>query len=328
MLRIIILVLLTVLLFIRAKKIVAKKLMMEQENCIRINNEVQLCEEESERLKKDNQELERLVEETIALYDITQDIYMTLDEEKMVGIFRERLSSYLRFETCIFTRDEPEASRYPNATVLPLSINKTNAGYLVVVGVKEEDRDKMNILAHQLIISLKKAILYKKVQELAITDTLTQVFSRRHFLERFNEELERSIKFKLHFSFLMVDVDHFKEINDNYGHLVGDAVLREIAKGIKDNIRQIDFIGRWGGEEFAIIFVETEKNQAVLAAERIRKNIESNEINVYDERLKGTISVGIATFPDDAADSALLIEKADKALYIAKEQGRNRVVCV
>ena len=325
MLRLIILLLLTILLSIRVKKILSGRLSREREAYLALENESKLCARESEGLKIGNQELEKVSEETIALYDITQDIYKTLDVEKMLEIFRGRLANYLKFDQCIFTSLESDLSQYPDAMVLPLSIHKTNAGYLVAAGVAQKDKDKFNILAHQLIIGIKKAILYKRVQEMAITDSLTQAFSRRHFLDRFNEEMERSKKFKLRFSFLMVDVDHFKEINDNYGHLVGDAVLREIARSMKENIRQIDFIGRWGGEEFALIFVETEKSQACLAAERIRQTIESKQISVYDEALKTTISMGVATFPEDAHEAVSLVEKADKSLYLAKEKGRNMI---
>ena len=93
--------------------------------------------------------------------------------------------------------------------------------------------------------------MYQKVQELTITDSLTQVYNRRYFLERFHEELERSQKNNLNLSFLMLDVDNFKKYNDRYGHLVGDAILRQVAKTIRDTVRQIDFIGRYGREESA-----------------------------------------------------------------------------
>ena len=327
MLRVIILALLTVLLFIRVRKLLAARLSMKQEEYFALDNEVKKLAEDSEGLKKENQGLEKLAEETIALYDITQDIYKTLDDEKMEDIFRKRLSSYIRFKDCKFIRNETDLLLYPDATVLPLTIHKTNVGYLLASGIAQEDKDKFNILAHQLLNGIKKAILYRKVQELAITDSLTQTFSRRHFLDRFNEETERSKKFKLRFSFLMLDIDRFKEINDHYGHLVGDAVLREVAKAVKENIRQIDFIGRWGGEEFSLVLVETEKTQASLAAERIRQTIESKQISVYDEVLKSTISIGVATFPDDAKEASILVDKADMALYLAKEKGRN-MVCV
>ena len=123
----------------------------------------------------------------------------------------------------------------------------------------------------------------------------------------------------------MVDLDHFKSFNDNYGHLVGDAILKEAAKIIQATIRQIDFLGRYGGEELSVILTETDKGQASLAAERIRQAVASKPFLVYDEGLKVTISIGISTFPEDAEKVSDLIDKADKALYLAKQSGRNKV---
>jgi diguanylate cyclase (GGDEF)-like protein len=122
-------------------------------------------------------------------------------------------------------------------------------------------------------------------------------------------------------------VDHFKEFNDRYGHLVGDALLVETADTIKENLRQIDLLGKYGGEEFCVILTETDLDSAKFAAERIRQAIETKTVSVYDESLKITISIGISAFPDNAEDLNSLIDKADSALYKAKEQGRNRV-CV
>jgi diguanylate cyclase (GGDEF)-like protein len=145
-------------------------------------------------------------------------------------------------------------------------------------------------------------------------------------LEKLEEEINRSKKFKLSFSFLMVDVDNFKKINDNYGHLVGDVILRGVSKSIKDSTRQIDFMGRYGGEELAVILTETDKEESLVIAERIRQAVESNKIAAYDESLNVTISIGISLFPADATEVLSLIDKADQALYQAKQSGRNKVV--
>jgi diguanylate cyclase (GGDEF)-like protein len=123
----------------------------------------------------------------------------------------------------------------------------------------------------------------------------------------------------------MIDIDHFKEINDIYGHLVGDAVLREMARIIRENIREIDFPARFGGEEFAVILPETDKASAIMAAERISSRVSRERIKVFDEVLNVNISVGVATFPQNTLYSDVLIEVADKALYKAKLSGRNRV---
>ena len=318
---------LTIFLYAWCKKTLNKRLKVKINNYERLESEYDRLTQENIRLKNDNSNLEKAAEETIALYDITKDICKTLDEDKVFGIFRERINRYIEIGDCGFLKEDADLSQYKNYTVLPLVINKAATGYLVAGGIGEKDKEKFHILAQQFLIGIRRAILYQKVQELTITDSLTQVFNRRYFLERFNEEFGRSMKFKYNLSFLIVDIDHFKNINDNYGHLVGDAILREITKTIKENIRQIDFMGRYGGEELSAILTETDKGPARLAAERIRQAIESRRFAVYDENLKVTISIGISTFPDDANDTAQLIDKADKALYKAKLEGRNRV-CV
>lgn len=281
----------------------------------------------NQRLKEANFALERKVTQTLGLYNISKDMSKKLDENKIFNIFKEHIKDYVKIGDCNFLNKTADLKRYEGYINFPLVINNEISGYLIVNNVAENDKYRFQILAQQFLIMVKRAFLYKNIQELAIMDGLTQVFSRRHLLERFEEELKRSRKFKHNFSFLMVDIDKFKNFNDKYGHLVGDAILREVSKSVKDNVRQIDFVGRYGGEELSIVLPETDKEQALLAAERIRQAIEAKNIKVYDEELKVTVSVGISTFPDDADSLSLLIEAADKALYLAKKEGRNRA-CV
>jgi diguanylate cyclase (GGDEF)-like protein len=280
---------------------------------------------ENERLKNDNSLLEERAAETTALYDITKDICKPLDEDKVYAVLKSEMDKYIKTEDCKFLKSVEDLSAYANYTALPLSINKQPVGYLLASGVRGSDMDKFYILAHQFMLGIKRALLYKKVQELSIMDGLTSVFTRRYLMERFSEEIERSKKFSYKFSFLMADVDHFKGYNDRYGHLVGDAILKEVSRVIRENIRQIDLVGRYGGEEFSAILTETDREGARFAAERIRAAIEQKRILVYDEDLHITISIGISVFPEDSLDLQGLIEKADKALYQAKETGRNRV---
>jgi diguanylate cyclase (GGDEF)-like protein len=280
--------------------------------------------EDNARLQEENLKLQEKAEYNIALYDITRALCKSLEEERVFVVFKEQLKKYIGVSDCKFVREDIDPAEYKGKTVLPLKIDKNNAGLLIVGGIKEQDQDTFHILAQQFVLGIKRAILYQRVQAIAITDGLTQVFSRRYCLERFKEEVERSKKFKHNFSFMMIDIDYFKNYNDRYGHLVGDAILRETAATIKESIRQIDLVGRYGGEEFAVILVETAAEQSVFVAERIRKAVEDKHIKVYDEDVKVTISIGVAAFPEDARNPQDIIERADKALYRAKEAGRNK----
>lgn len=325
MLRLGILILLAVFLYILVKKILEKGLTEKKNNYGRLKNEYEKLVQENTRLKTANTHLEKLAEETIALYDITKDICKSLDEKEIFDIFKERIKRYVPVADCKFLKLDADLASYSSYVVLPLKIHKNQVGYLVARGIRENDRDKFHILAQQFLVGVKRAFLYHKVQELSITDSLTGIFNRRYFLEKLGEEIKRAKKFKHRFSFLMADIDNFKGFNDHYGHLVGDAVLREVTKVIKENIRQIDFMGRYGGEELSIILVETGKDLAQYVAERIRQAVEARRLAIYDEVLQVTISIGISTFPDDGNEVASLIDKADQALYLAKQGGRNRV---
>ncbi len=327
MLTIIILALLTLISSFLFNKIFCLKLNSRKKQYEEIRSNYERLSQESGELTANNIDLKNELEEMVALYDITKEICKSLDEAKVFELFKEQIGRYVKVKDCKLLDKDTDLSAYNDYIIVPLEIDKTNAGYLVAGGVEEEYKDKFNILAQQFVLGIKRAILYHRVQELAITDSLTGVLSRRHWLERFNQELERSKKFKYQFSFLMVDIDHFKTFNDRYGHLVGDAILRSISDRIKENIRQVDLIGRYGGEEFSVILTETDKEGALLAAERIRRAVEANDINIYDESLKISVSIGIAVFPGDAVRPETLIEKADRALYQAKQTGRNKV-CV
>jgi len=209
---------------------------------------------------------------------------------------------------------------------VPLKSEKKLAAVLHIEDINPEEIDRFLIVAGQFGLELEKVRLYEMVQELAIVDGLTGIFVRRHLLERFQDELRRSIKHKLNLSVLMIDIDRFKQCNDEHGHLVGDVVLKSIADTIKENMREVDLPGRYGGEEFCAILPDTDKKGGAHVAERLRAAVAKRAILAYDEKIKATISIGVATFPEDASDMAELIDKADQALYQAKRDGRNRVV--
>ena len=166
-----------------------------------------------------------------------------------------------------------------------------------------------------------------RLAQLAVTDGLTGLYNHRHFHERLTLEVERSQRSGLPLSLLMLDVDHFKQFNDSFGHPAGDEVLRQLARVLADTRRANDVVARYGGEEFAVILVDTAKFTAAKVAERVRERINSHDFSEAAPRAgRLSASIGVATFPDDGSDAEHLVRAADTALYAAKRAGRNRVV--
>ncbi len=164
------------------------------------------------------------------------------------------------------------------------------------------------------------------LKQLAARDALTGLYNRRVFQQLLENELFRSDRFEHPVSVLMVDIDHFKQVNDRYGHQAGDLVLMEISNRLKKSVRNVDHVCRYGGEEFVIVLPETELEYAQAIAAKIRKVISALGYDIEQDRLiPVTISIGIATYPGDADSDTLLIAAADSALYKAKESGRDRI---
>jgi diguanylate cyclase (GGDEF)-like protein len=171
---------------------------------------------------------------------------------------------------------------------------------------------------------LESALL--KLEFLAITDPLTELFNRRHFEAAIENEFVRTLRYQSPTSCIMIDIDHFKRINDQYGHRAGDMVLKEIARLIKCCIREIDTAARWGGEEFSVLLPQTTQDAAVNVAQRTSRSVSDYAFTSFTEKI--TVSIGIATVPEKTIDTAeKLIHASDLALYKAKANGRNRVEC-
>lgn len=170
----------------------------------------------------------------------------------------------------------------------------------------------------------EKKEMEKKLEELASIDDLTGVWNRRYFFEIGKNEFLRSKRYKAYFTIMMIDIDHFKKINDTYGHAAGDEVLKKITSVLKRNLRDVDILARLGGEEFAVLLPNTETQGALIVAERLRKAVESSSVMFENRELRATISIGTAD-EKSAASLDELLKNADSALYTAKNQGRNTI---
>lgn len=189
-----------------------------------------------------------------------------------------------------------------------------------------EDRALLSSVANQIAMAIDNATLFDRHRKLSETDFLTGLFNHGHFQKRLEEEVERSTRYGRPMALLMLDVDRFKRVNDRFGHTRGDLVLREIGRALKHSLRGIDFPARYGGEEFAIILPETNLNEARIVAERLRHTIEEHIFSIgADRSIRITVSIGVAVASERIHDKAELIARADRALYSAKNAGRNRV---
>jgi diguanylate cyclase (GGDEF)-like protein len=166
------------------------------------------------------------------------------------------------------------------------------------------------------------------MEKMATTDGLTGLTNHRTFQSRADEQVALARRYNRKLSLVLTDVDHFKSVNDTYGHPVGDQVLKGVAKILQETARDTDVVARYGGEEFALVMPETDAAGAKVIAERIRERVMATTFQTELGPLKITLSLGIATFPDSGTEKHVLIEKADQCLYFAKHHGRNKSVTV
>ena len=214
---------------------------------------------------------------------------------------------------------------------LPLICQDRVAGLLMleserIAAYAQAEADIAATFAGQVGSAIENARLFGEVQRLARIDELTGLLNRRHFFERAEQELARAKRYKRPLSAILLDVDHFKRVNDNHGHAVGDEVLRVVARRCRETVRSVDILGRYGGEEFVILVPDTsEAGTGEVLAERLRACIAQEPIASSGEAIAVTISLGVAGLRPDTDDLAKLLDRADTALYAAKEAGRNCV---
>lgn len=239
-------------------------------------------------------------------------------------------SSY--FDETNSTSSHYKHAKNTNSIDIPLISRGKIMGILRIVTEKgtppsERERHLLSILSNSAAVAIDNSLLHKKTEELTITDGLTELFNYRYFRSKLSDEVRRADRYRQRFSLLMLDLDHFKNVNDQYGHQTGNIVLREVSGIIKQCLRDVDIIARYGGEEFVVILPQTGDNDALMIAERIRTSIETAYFsNIQGQRdIQISISIGIASYPNGVHTAEQLLEKVDQALYDAKAEGRNKV---
>ncbi|GAB6040610.1 GGDEF domain-containing protein [Endothiovibrio diazotrophicus] len=214
--------------------------------------------------------------------------------------------------------------------VVPIQFKNSPLGAVVLAGTEPFSGDAqwlVQLFRQGFGLALNNALAHERLQRIAALDVLTGVYNRRFGLSRLHEEFNRAVRGNTPLGLLIFDLDHFKSINDTYGHLVGDRVLTRVAESAHRAMREGDILVRYGGEEFLGILPGASCNDTQLVAERLRRIIEETNVKDGEQTIVVTVSVGITSFPqDDVDDENQLIQDADEALYAAKRQGRNRVV--
>ncbi len=225
--------------------------------------------------------------------------------------------------------NSPEHTR--SVLALPLRAGDHILGTLSVQSYlpnaySSEDQYLLEMLAATAAIAIENSRLLKEIQWLAITDSLTGLYNRRGLFQLAEREVDRYQRYGRPFCVYMLDIDQFKQINDTYGHTAGDQVLIGLANRLKQRIRDIDIIGRYGGEEILVVLPEIQLSQAMLAAERVRNHVQQYPIPTDRGDIPVTVSIGVAQIDAQIGDLATLVDRADSAMYTAKQAGRNQVM--
>lgn len=219
-----------------------------------------------------------------------------------------------------FTTNRPitsaSDSMYQNVTIFPLASlsGEVEKICIMVYDVTDQALGQLNIER-----------LNDELEAVSRTDGLTQLYNRRYWQEQFEREYKRTLRSDDLSTVIMLDIDHFKAVNDTYGHQAGDAVIQSLADVVRLTIRETDYAGRYGGEEFAILLPDTSVKSALMVAERLRKTAEKSTVTHEGREISYTISIGAAQFSANHPTALAWLERADQALYAAKEGGRNQV---
>jgi diguanylate cyclase (GGDEF)-like protein len=266
-------------------------------------------------------------------YDISSALQTTLEFNELIAIFSSKIANKIPHSAFIYTNTEFDLEVKSGVFTrhscnYALKVEQQQLGELKLMRnhrFSDSDLRLLETLLCCLIYPLKNATLFHQALKKAYTDPLTQTHNRTSFDDSIKREMSLAIRNTQSLSLIFLDIDHFKAINDTYGHECGDTTLVLSAKWIKESLRDSDIVFRYGGEEFVMLLSGTDANGAELLAERIRASIENHTIAYGMEILKITASLGVSTLRDNDTLKSF-VQRADKAMYIAKNKGRNQVV--
>jgi len=319
-------------------------------------------EEKRAEVEALNARLERSVGELQAVTEITELIHSTLDVEAVGPMLLDILEKVIDIPTASLyvIEKEKQETLFSTSSVRPAT-GRERSGYDIanpsstpvatgvfscldlvehdktsvifcaeeaaLAALTQEDQVVLQAIASELVVAVENSRLYRLTKRLSITDELTDLYNYRFLQQRLDDEIHRAERYDKRLSFLMLDIDDFKRVNDVYGHRVGDQVLAEVAAVLKSAVREVDVVARYGGEEFSVVLPETDAPGAFIAAEKLREAIALHRFKDADGEavVRVTISIGLASFPAHATDKEALLRAADGAVYHAKRTGKDRV---
>ncbi len=259
-----------------------------------------------------------------------RDVEGVLESDHIKSVYRNELRLRLTLPEDVRVEGVLTAFRPQEVVVEPIRYKELMLGLIILASAKpfsNNAMERLGLFGQNLAMALHNALLFDRLERLAALDPLTGIYNRRFGMTRLHEEFGRTLRMEAPLGLMMVDLDHFKEVNDVYGHLVGDRVLIRLANAAKSVMREGDILVRYGGEEFLAILPGASRKDVLNIAERLRRKILESTVANGEDVIKVTVSIGGISYPEnDAANEIDLVDRADKALYQAKESGRNCVV--
>lgn len=265
--------------------------------------------------------------------ELANVLHSSLDLEKLLELFSEETSKTVPHDSILFLNDEMEidyrsGKKETHACSYRLLIAKQKLGEITFSRrskFSEEETIQLEYMISSLLHPLRNALLYRQAVNSALRDPLTGLNNRSCFEITVKREVNLAHRHHSELALIVMDIDNFKGINDTYGHLVGDCVLRDMGEVARQCVRSTDIIFRYGGEEFVVLLNSTDRSGAYLLAERIRRTMQKKTCTYGNSKINATVSLGVACLRDDESATGLF-KRADEAMYLAKSQGKNRTI--
>jgi len=303
------------------------------------------------RERKQAEEAVRISEARLAgILDIADDAIISMDETQRINLFNqgaEKLFGYTAEEVIGKPLDILLPERFSGATPSQIIDGSASPFSSLSIGDRgaiigrrkdgaqfpaETSVSMLELGGEKVFTAILRDVserqeMERKLEALATTDALTKLYNRAYFTSKLEEEFQRAERYNAHLSLMLIDIDHFKSVNDTYGHQAGDAYIEAIAGLVASSVRQVDTVARYGGEELAVILPSTNLSEAMVLADRLRERVEAFDVSYGSHAIRRTISIGVASYTDGSAkDADEFLKAADRALYMAKRGGRNLVV--